>query len=182
MDILEQGVKDEIKEELGYSDEEIEERLELLRKAQDTFKGLNLKWTYRSINYLVNREEITFNQLRSCIFTTKKGEARVDIERAVYYLLVCGLIGLGRIEEKDYIKAEDQAYIIMENWREKVGSISILQCLCVDTLENKHFFINSQDAQTLDALALNNLQKSLALSHLAIGEQTRMQQQMSINT
>lgn len=172
----------DIAEELGYTDEDLESRLILLNKAKEEFKSYGLKWTYRSINYLVNREEITFNQLRSCIFLSKKGEARADVERAVYLLCTCGLIGVGRIEDKDYQQAEDKAYNLMEKWRESIGSISILHCLIVDTLENKHFFIDSQDALALDALALNNLQKSLALSHLAIAEQTRMQQQMSLTS
>ena len=50
------------------SEEELKEREQLFNGAIERVNNLGLNWTFRSIEFIVNREGITFNQLRSCVF------------------------------------------------------------------------------------------------------------------
>ena len=47
--------------EQNLSAEELAEREQLFNDAIDKIKGMGLNWTWRSIEYVVNKEGLTFN-------------------------------------------------------------------------------------------------------------------------
>lgn len=165
-----------------YTEEELKERELLVYEAQEKLKSYNLKWTYRGISYLVNREGVSLNSLRSMLFKDKIGNVNLDLEKAVYLLVLCGLISTNKLEEKDYNDASDKSYEIMEDWTASGRHLAILHCLIINTMTEKHFFIDNRDSQSLDGLALLNIEKSLALRHLAVSEETKMQQMYNYNS
>lgn len=160
---------------LKYSDEDLKAREEIIAQSKEKLLSYNLKWTYRSISYLVSKEKITLNNLRNFIFTTSTGAVEVNLERAVHLLITIGLIGAGKFEEKDWETISDEAYGIMDDWSESYH-IAVLHCLIIDLMTKKHFFMAGQDTLAMDAMSLLSIEKSLAIRHLAISEETKLQQ------
>lgn len=173
MGLVSKETLDEVK--IQYTDEELKERETLIDEAEKKLLSYGLKWTFRAISYLVNYEKVSLNSLRSMIFLDN-GSTSVNLERACHLLLTCGLISSRKIEEKDYIKAHDEAFDLMEDWISSGRHLAILHCLIINRMTSLHFFTDSQDSKSLDGLALKNIEKSLALRHLAIQEEVKMQE------
>ena len=91
------------------------------------------------------------------MFKGKDEEVKYDIEKATRYLLVAGMINYKTVTKEDYEKHLEDAYDIMENWREENGFIGILHIIIINLMEKKHFFMGTQDIRILEHLASNNL-------------------------
>ena len=120
------------------SEEELKEREQLFNSAIERVTSLGLNWTFRSIEFIVNREGITFNQLRSCVFRNKDNEVKYDVEQAAKYLIAAGLVNPKTCTAEDYKACIEKAYDIMENWREEFGFIGILQILLINVFSPSH--------------------------------------------
>lgn len=183
MDKLENNVvQDNELLEQEISEEELKEREKLFNEAMERVNKLGLNWTFRSIEYIVNREGLTFNQLRSCVFRNKDNEVKYDVEQATKYLLAAGLVNPRTCTDEDYKACIEKAYDIMEQWREEFGFIGILHILLVNVMEKKHFFMGTQDVKILEYLASKNLQKDLVLNSIAVDMQTKIAQSQAMQS
>lgn len=164
------------------SEDELKEREQLFNTAIERINGLGLNWTFRSIEFIVNREGITFNQLRSCVFRNKDNEVKYDVEQAAKYLIAAGLVNPRTCTPDDYKACIEKAYDIMENWREEFGFIGILQILLINVMEKKHFFMGTQDVKILEHLASKNLQKDIVMNSIAVDMQTKIAQSQAMQS
>lgn len=164
------------------SEEELKLREQLFTEALEKVNSLGLNWTFRSIEFIVNREGITFNQLRSCVFRNKENEVKYDVEQATKYLIAAGLVNPKTCTPDDYKECLERAYDIMEEWREGFGFIGILQILLINVMEKKHFFMGTQDIKILEHLASKNLQKDLVMSSIAVDMQTKIAQSQAMQS
>ena len=128
-----------------------------LEQARDYIKSLHLNWTLRSVEYVVNREGYTLNQLRSAAFIVNN-QPQYDIERSARILIAAGLINASTVSPDDYTNIKNKAVDICEEWRKNFGYIGVLQLLIVETMAEQHFFTNSRDAQLLTELAKTSTQ------------------------
>lgn len=163
-----------------YTDEEIEARQQLLDLAMDLINSYNLTWTIRSIDYIVNREGVTFNQLRSCVFKNKAGDVYYDYNRATRLIIQAGLVGSKQITQTDTKALEEKAYDIVEDWRYKFGYVGTLHILLINIMEREHFFMGTQDLKVLELLSFRNLQTDLAKSQLALDMETKLNQSRAL--
>lgn len=168
--------------ETKISEEELKEREQLFNSAIERVNSLGLNWTFRSIEFIVNREGITFNQLRSCVFRNKDNEVKYDVEQAAKYLIAAGLVNPKTCTAEDYKACIEKAYDIMENWREEFGFIGILQILLINVMEKKHFFMGTQDVKILEHLASKNLQKDIVMNSIAVDMQTKIAQSQAMQS
>lgn len=132
---------------------------ELFNLGLKKLESYNLEWTFRSIRYILNKENTSFGQLRSCVYI-QDGQGVFDYIRSVLLLIKAGLVGSKQFSEADS-KLEDKAYDIMEDWRENFGSISSLHLLIIYIMEQKHFFIGNQDQTVMTVLSSRNLETDL---------------------
>lgn len=164
----------------NVSEEEIvaaEEKI--LATAQEKLTGYGLKWTFRSIEYALNKENVTFGQLRSCVYMTKEGPA-FDYVRSVKLLIKAGLVGSKQISDSDAQKLEDRAYEIMEDWREYFGYLGTLHLLMIDRMEKLHFFITDPDLAVMNRLDSKNSQKDLVRNLLMEDLEEKMKQKRAL--
>lgn len=159
------------------SEEQRQRNNALIAKAKEYIKQLNLKWTIRSIEYLVNRENISLNQLRACVFD-RGGTVVYDIERATKYIIMSGLISR-QCDDTTYTLIEDKAYEVLEHWQEEFGYIGVLHMMLIEQMESKHFFMGTQDAQLLAEIAVRKSLKSLEETQKAIDLQTKTSQSIA---
>ena len=164
------------------SEEELKEREQLFNSAIERVNSLGLNWTFRSIEFIVNREGITFNQLRSCVFRSKDNEVKYDVEQAAKYLIAAGLVNPKTCTAEDYKECIEKAYDIMEDWREEFGFIGILQIILINVMEKKHFFMGTQDIKILEHLASKNLQKDIVMNSIAVDMQTKIAQSQAMQS
>lgn len=157
---------------------------------EDTFnlavKKLNsygLEWTFRSINYVLNKENVSFGQLRSCVYM-QDGQGVFDYIKSTMSLIKAGLVGSKQISESNEKALEDRAYEIIEDWRNTLGFIGTLHLLIIHTMEEKHFFMGTVDQAVLNHLSSKNSQtdlvKNLAMEDLE--EKIRQAQALSSMT
>ena len=170
----------EVNEDATMTDEEIQAREELINLAFDKIASYGLDWTFRSINYIVNREGLTFNQLRSCVFKNSKGEVAYDYMKATLLIIQAGLVGSKQIVESDKKALEDKAYDIIEDWRSNFGYVGTLQILLINIMERKHFFMGTQDLKVLELLNYRNLQPDLVKTQLALDMETKLSQSRAV--
>lgn len=177
--VVEAGL-DEVKKQVeNYTDDEVKERESIYDLAMELVKSYGLDWTFRSINHVVNREEITFNQLRGCVF--KRGEEIVfDCLRATLYLIEAGLVGSKQIAESNKEALEEKAYEIVEDWREKFGFVGTLHILLINVMEKKHFFMGGQDLRVLEFMSYKNMQADLAKANLAMDIEMKLNQSRAV--
>ena len=140
---------------------------DLVKQAQEYIKSLNLNWTFRSIEYIVNREGYTLNQIRGAVFDVN-GTLQHDIERSAKLLLSAGLINPATVSPDDYKAIQNRADEICEEWRENFGYIGVLQIMLVDVMEKKHFFIGKSDADLLSYLHEEGMQTDLIKTLMAV--------------
>jgi len=159
------------------SEEQRQRNNALIAKAKDYIKQLGLRWTIRSIEYLVNRENISLNQLRACVFD-RGGNVVYDIERATKYIIMSGLISK-QCDSDAYLSIEDRAYEVLEHWQEEFGYIGVLHMMLIEQMETKHFFMGTQDAQILAEIAVRKSLKSLEETQKAVDLQTKTSQSIA---
>ena len=164
------------------SAEYIKEREDLYNEAMEVLRKLGLKWTFRSIEYLVNREDITLNQLRSCVFRNIKGEIKYDIEKAVKYIITAGLIDPKTITPESFEEKMESAIDMMDEWREGYGFVGTMQILLINIMEKKHFFMDTPGVKILEYLASKNLQKDLVMNAIAVDTQTKISQSQAMQS
>lgn len=164
----------------NMTDEEIQAREELVNLAFEKITSYGLDWTFRSINYIVNREGLTFNQLRSCVFKNSKGEVAYDYMKATLLIIQAGLVGSKQIPESNREELENKAYDIIEDWRNSFGYVGTLQILLINIMERKHFFMGTQDLRVLELLSYKNLQPDLVKTQLALDMETKLSQSRAV--
>lgn len=167
-------------DEATLTPEEVAAREELYNLALDKIKGYGLEWTFRSINFIVNREGLTFNQLRSCVFKNSKGEVGYDYIRATLLIIEAGLVGSKQVADNNREELEAKAYDIIEDWRNSFGYIGTLQILLITIMERKHFFMGTQDLRVLELLSYKNLQPDLVQTQLALDMETKISQSRAL--
>ena len=128
--------------------------------ALDKFRSYNLAWTFRSINYVLNFEHVSFGQLRSCVYV-QDGQGVFNYIRSTLSLIKAGLIGSKQLSENDTEKLENRAYEIIEDWRESFGFIGTLHLFIINAMEEKHFFMGTADQAVLNHLSSKNSQPDL---------------------
>lgn len=145
-------------------------------KALDRVKSYNLKWTFRSIEYLVKEEGVSLNQLRGCVFNIG-GEVKYNLEEATKLLIVAGLIGeAGKYNKETYDKALDRAYEILDDWRENEGFIGILHMLMIQIMEDKHFFMGEAETKLLETVSEKNKTPDVVATLVGQDQLTRINQ------
>lgn len=147
----------------------------LVKQAQEYIKSLNLTWTFKSIEYIVNREGYTLNQIRGSVFDLN-GTVQHDIERSAKLLLSAGLINPKTVSPEDYKDVQDRASEICEEWRENYGYVGTLQIMLVDIMEKKHFFISKSDANLLSHLHEEGTQTDLIKTLMAVTLESKAHQ------
>lgn len=146
--------------EENYTPEQKKENEEAYNVALEHLNSYGLNWTFRSIRYIIDKENIGFAQLRSCVHMV--GDRAVfDFLKSAIFIIKAGLIGSKQLKETDTQALEDKAYEIVEDWRENVGSISSLHIMLINVMERKNFFMGTADLKILQHLSLKNFEKSL---------------------
>lgn len=128
--------------------------------ALEKLSSYRLKWTFRSINYILNTCNVSFGQLRSCVYI-KDGQGYFDYIKSCMYLIKAGLIGSEQFKETDTDSIENRTYDIIEDWRDSFGFIGTLHLLIIHEMETKHFFMGTADQAVMNHLSLKNLQTDL---------------------
>jgi len=149
--------------------------------AMDKLASYNLKWTFRSINYILNTCNVSFGQLRSCVYI-KDGQGYFDYIKSTLYLIKAGLIGSGQYKETEADKLDNKAYDIIEDWREAFGFIGTLHLLIVHEMEVKHFFMGTADQAVMNHLSLQNLQTDLISSLKMEDLEEKLRQAQALST
>ena len=145
-------------------------------KALDKVKSYNLKWTFRSIEYLVKEEGVSLNQLRGCVFNIG-GEVKYNLEEATKLLIIAGLIGAaGKYDKETYDKSLDRAYEILDDWRENEGFIGILHMLMIQIMEDKHFFMGDSETKFLETVSEKNKTPDVVATLVGQDQLTRINQ------
>ena len=155
-------LSDEMKSVL--SDADVKEGLALVNKAKNFISEKGLTWSFKSVDYLVNKKDISLGQIKSLVFLDNNGNPVFDLLKATKLAIVAGLINK---DNKDNIEElEDKAMDIIEEFTENFGNISVLHTLIINIMTEKHFFINSQDRKTLMYLAGVKGMEELARLHM----------------
>lgn len=143
---------------------------------------LNLNWTHRSIEFVINKRNVTFNQLRSCQFKYGKNNDQVgyNIYKACSLIIQAGLVGSKQVKETDLALLEEKASEIIENWREEVGYIGILHIVLINIMEKKHFFMEDRGLKVLRYMSSKNLQEDLVNMEMLNDLQMKIQQSQAI--
>lgn len=142
------------------TEEQKKENEDAYNEALDRLNSYGLNWTFRSIRYVIDKENIGFAQLRSCVFMI--GDRAVfDFLKAAIILIKAGLIGSKQFKENEEAGLIQRAYEIVEDWRETVGSVSSLQVMMIHVMEEKHFFMGMGEMKIFQHLSSKNLQRDL---------------------
>lgn len=146
------------------SDADVKEGLALVNKAKNFISKKGLTWSFKSVDYLVNKKDISLGQIRSLVFLDNNGNPVFDLLKATKLAITAGLINK---DNKDNIEElEDKAMDIIEEFTENFGNIAVLHTLIINIMTEKHFFINSQDRKTLMYLAGVKGMEELARLHM----------------
>ena len=166
---------------IQFTEEELAKREEKYNKEMEAIESYGLKWTIRSIDYIVENRNVTFNQLRTCTF--KAGTTPTfNLSKAVRLIIEAGLIGSGQFKSNELDKVRDKAYEIMEDWRNNYGYIGVLHILLINIMEKKHFFMGEQDVQTLELLSYNHLQEDLVKRAVGMDILEKAQQVQAVSS
>lgn len=113
-----------------------------IKEAADRLMRIwGLKWTFKSLDYILNTERVSLVQCAQAYFLDSDitGEsAEKDVTRSVKILLMAGEMGFSGLS--DIKELESQAYEKMEEWREVFGDLNALLLLIVERLREDHFF------------------------------------------
>jgi hypothetical protein len=147
--------------------------LEDYEKAEKLLNSFELKWSFRSIELIVNEFKVGLNQLRGCLFEVS-GKVKYDIELATKLLIMAGLIN--KDKNADMQKLEDRAYEIMDEWRENVGAISILHLFIINVMEKKHFFMGETEGGIMSQIMKKGVQPEIYSKLMGVEAETRINQ------
>ena len=147
--------------------------------AVEELHSYQLEWTFRSVNYVLNKENVSFGQLRSCVYVIDE-RAAFDYIRSTLTLIKAGLVGSKQIHENEYKKLEDRAFEILEQWRERIGFIGTLHLLIIKEMETKHFFMGTPDLEVIGHLNSLGLQKDLVTNILKEDMEERVRQSQAM--
>lgn len=149
--------------------------------AYQKFNSYNLNWTFRAINFVLNKKNVSFGQLRTCVYQNEKGEGYFDYIRSVITLVEAGLIGSKQVEETDK-NLEDKAYEIIEDWRDNVGFIGTLHLFIINEMETKNFFMGVADQAIMTHMSSKNIQKGLIGNMLMEDLETKIRQAQALSS
>ena len=149
--------------------------------AMEKLSSYNLKWTFRSINYILNTCNVSFGQLRSCVYI-KDGQGYFDYIKSSLYLIKAGLVGSGQYKETDTDKLDNRAYDIIEDWRDNFGFIGTLHLLIIHEMEIKHFFMGTADLAVINHLSYKNLQRDLGANLVREDLEQKVKQTQALST
>lgn len=163
----------------NLTEEEKEANREIYKQAMDKLNSYQLQWTFRSVKYVLDTENISFGQLRSCVYTVN-GQQQFDYFKSIEILIKSGLIGSKQIDQKDKDKLNDKVNEIIDNWLE-LFSPPTLHLLIIHVMETKHFFTGMQDIKIVNYLNSINSQKDLGENLLKKELVERMAQAAALN-
>jgi hypothetical protein len=150
-----------------------EEDIAAYNKAIDLVNTYGLKWTFRSIEMLLNIKKVTLNQLRACLFDID-GKAQYNVELACRYLIMAGLINKDNQNKIDEL--EDKAYEILDSWRENVGFIGVLHIILVNIMESRHFFMGETEGGIMSQIMKKGVQPEIYSKLMGVEAETRINQ------
>lgn len=153
---------DNVNNTTNNSEAEVEAKVneDTFNLALSKVSSYRLDWTFRSINYILNKENVSFGQLRSCVYL-KDGQGVFDYIKSTLYIIKAGLVGSKQYRETEVQALEDRAYDIIEDWRNTFGYIGTLHLLLIHEMETKHFFMGTADQAVLSHLSYKNSQTDL---------------------
>lgn len=167
--------------ELKEKEKEKDKEKELYTEAVNKLNSYGLEWTFRSINYILNKENVSFGQLRSCVYI-REGNGVFDYIKSTILLIKAGLVGSKQFKETDSQALDERAYEIIEEWREEFGYIGTLHLLIISVMETKHFFMGTQDLAVINHLSSKNLQKDLAQNLIKEDLEEKVRQAQALST
>ena len=185
--------KTETEKQFDYNVTNSEDTVETVDDEQENEKeyndvvnkinSYNLNWTHRSIEYIVNKRNITFNQLRSCQFKYGKNNDQVgyNVYKACSLIIQAGLVGSKQVKETDLALLEEKAADIIDEWREEVGYIGILHIILINIMEKKHFFMDTRGIKVLKYMSSKNLQEDLVNMEMVNDLQMKIQQSQAVS-
>lgn len=148
--------------ELQVNNEELDKNNDTEKASEEIFNhGLEilnsygLVWNYESIDYILNIANISFGQLRSCLYIVN-GQGVFNVIKSTLTLIQAGLLGSGQYQLKDYNVIKESAYKILDDWRVKFGSVTTLHLLIIYVMEQKHFFTGRDDLEVMNHLKSAN--------------------------
>lgn len=162
------------------TEEQVKEEEAILEEAVAKLNSYGLEWNFRSIEYVINKENIGFAQLRSCVYN-KSGMAVFDYVKSTSLLIKAGLVGSKQFKESDVKALDDKAFEIMEDWRSEFGYLGTLHLLIINQMETKHFFMGTKDQAVVSRLGSKNLQRDLARNLLREDLEQKVQQARALN-
>lgn len=130
------------------------EQIEQLKEhdIENEVRHLGLSYNFECIKYLLDRENISFGQLRCAQFFNGH-DYYYDINRAAYYLVRAGLIGSKQVDKNNTVLLDAQTNKILNDWLEKNGNLALLYLQLIKQLEERHFFMDSATLTKLEQLA-----------------------------
>lgn len=167
-------------EEVNSINEEENNEKEYL-KALEILNGYGLDWTFRSIEYTINKENISFGQLRSCVYV-QDGNSVFNYIKSTLLLIKAGLVGSKQFKESDREALDNKAYEILEDWRSHFGYVGTLHLLIINQMETKHFFMATPDLAVINHLSYKNLQKDLGSNLIAEDLENKVRQAQALST
>lgn len=150
---------------------------EFYNQAENLFNTFNLEFTYKSLRYILNKENISLGQLRSCVYINKDtNQAYFDYIQSTLILIKAGLVGASSEQNPDIKKLEDKAYELLDTWRVNFGSVISLHLMIIKCLEDNHFFIQEPDLKVMSHLSYKSLQKDIISNILKEDLEQKMRQ------
>lgn len=113
----------------------------MVKEVSTITRKWNLKFTFASIDYLLNVENVSLIQCAEGIFPAygqSKEDCDYDSMKAIKILLMAGDVGSTGL--KDIDELEKRALDRMDEWRKKTGNMDMLHTYLVGILKEEHFF------------------------------------------
>ena len=146
-------------EKIAGAEPKLDDRL---KKIRAVYKHLALSFTFRSVDYLLNVEEISMQQLRSCSFIMSDDKIIYDVDRAAILCIKAGLVGSKQCDANNIACINEKTAEIVDSWLNNVGSLSVLYLLSMEQMEKVSFFMSSVEMNLMNEM----LKSSSSLEHL----------------
>ena len=115
-----------------------------INKIEDIITEYNMRWTWESIDYVLNKENVSFNTLA----------LRDGSFKNVRILIQAGLPKARRTKE--------DAFKIMDILREQGINMDVVHVILKDKLEKDHFFMDMEALEDLVNLGASNVQPAMS--------------------
>lgn len=183
VDFSEQSVNDDSNEVSPSLLTDEQENEKEYNDVVNKINELGLNWTHRSIEFILNKKNVTFNQLRSCQFKFGKdnNELGYNVYKACSLIIQAGLVGSKQVKETDLALLEEKSADIIDEWRENVGYIGILHIILINIMEQKHFFMDTKGVKVLQFMSSKNLQEDLVNMTMVQDLQMKVQQSQAVS-